>query len=459
MIARKAEHLKAIEENNCVKKLYLEAYSKKSEYEVAKKDEDANATSEQPKEQVHEETTATQVKEEPKVEVPKIDVAAIQAEAEKKGLVRACSSLSKLFLLTNLFKDTHYTNQMEDVSGMAELSVLVSFKEELLKRETDNTATLANINAKFVDFVNAAPTPAIHTHSMDFVADLVERVVSNQHFADLTLKNPAPVSVPAIEKVEVVKQEEVVEKAPTVSRKESQKQREQHDMFMVEDDDEEEHNEDADNNDAEEHEQIVESKVEAVKQPLQEQNGNKQAEKEKPKNLNDDEDEWVEVNKGRTNHYDNRNKDGYRGRGNNRGGRGRGNNRNGERREWKDKEGNGERREWKDKDGNVIEKRERREWKDKDGNVIERKDRREYDGERKNNYTRDGERENNYRNGGRGRGNNRGGRGGRGGKRDGQLERKKENDVPQNEGQNLKQVGTKDSVEVNNAPVQEVAQE
>jgi len=294
MIARKGEHLKAIEENNAVKALYLEAYSKKSELDPKK---DENTTSEQPKEQVQEETTVTQVKEEPKVEAPKIDVAAIQAEAEQKGIERACSSLSKLFLLTNLFKAIHYTNQMEDVSGMVELCVLPFFRDELLKRETDNLATLANINTKFVEFVNSAPTPAIHTHSIDFVADLVERVVSNQHFADLTLKEPVPLPPPA---KEVVQQEEVVEKAPTASRKESQKQREQHDMFMVEDDDEEEHNEDADNNDAEEQEQIVESKVEAEKQPLQEQNGNKQAEKEKPKNLNDDEDEWVEVNKGKT---------------------------------------------------------------------------------------------------------------------------------------------------------------
>merc|ERR1712013_689312 len=103
------------------------------------------------------------------------------------------------------------------------------------------------------------------------------------------------------------------------------------------------------------------------KQPLQEQTTNKQVEKEKPKNLDDGEEEWVEVNKGKS-HY---------------------------------------------------EKRE-------------------------------------YHNGRGGRGRGGRGRGGRGGKRgDGQLERKKENDRPEGE-QNLKQVGTKDNVEVNDAPVQQV---
>merc|ERR1711976_333935 len=91
MISRKSELDGLIEENNNIKKIYLEAYSKKAEYEPVKKEEET------PKE------TNTEAKEEPKVEakveaapapepVPQIDVAAIQQEAERKGLEKACGA-------------------------------------------------------------------------------------------------------------------------------------------------------------------------------------------------------------------------------------------------------------------------------------------------------------------------------------------------------------------------------
>merc|ERR1712048_790633 len=71
--------------------------------------------------------------------------------------------------------------------------------------------------------------------------------------------------------------------------------------------------------------QIIESKQAEPEntQVLKEQTTNKQVEKEKPKNLDDGEEEWVEVNKGRTNHYEKR-ENNYRGGGRGRGGRGRG---------------------------------------------------------------------------------------------------------------------------------------
>jgi len=428
MISRKHELESLIEENNNIKKIYLEAYSKRAENEPARKEEEAPQESNQePNQEAKEETKV--VAPEP---VPQIDVAALQQEAERKGLERACSALSKLFVLSNMFTTSFYTAQMEEVSGMDELNVLVDFRNELLERTTDNLAVISNANTRFVDFVNSAPTTGTSTKSMDFVSDLVERVVSNQHFADLTLK---PYVEPVVEKVQEVVEEttQQVEELPSKSRKESQKQREQHDMFMVEDDEEEKDDDENDNNnEVEVKEEVVmtETKQEE-KQPLQEQTTNKQVEKEKPKNLDDGEEEWVEVNKGKS-HYEKReyhNGRGGRGRGG-RGGRGRGNRDNYNR---------------DNRDNN---------YKRGDGKDGERRERKEGDGERRP-YTRgDGEgRENNYR-GGRGRGGR--GRGGRGGKRgDGQLERKKENDRPEGE-QNLKQVGTKDNVEVNDAPVQQV---
>merc|ERR1711912_171716 len=54
MIARKAELLKQIEENNEIKNLYLEAYSKKGEYE---------ANLDQPAQQVEQKVEAQEVKQ------------------------------------------------------------------------------------------------------------------------------------------------------------------------------------------------------------------------------------------------------------------------------------------------------------------------------------------------------------------------------------------------------------
>merc|ERR1712048_750629 len=217
----------------------------------------------------------------------------------------------------------------EEVSGMDELSVLVDFRDELLNRDSDNLTMLNNVNTRFVDFVNSAPTTGTSTKSMDFVADLVERVVNNQHFADLVL---TPYVEPVPERVEEVRAEEPqqhVEENLTGSRKESQKQRDQQAIFMAEDDDDDQNDEDMENNceETEEREdaQIIESKQAEPEntQVLKEQTTNKQVEKEKPKNLDDGEEEWVEVNKGRTNHYEKR-ENNYRGGGRGRGGRGRG---------------------------------------------------------------------------------------------------------------------------------------
>merc|ERR1712151_467409 len=90
MIARKEELLAQIEENNAIKNLYLEAYSKKGEYE-------AQHEQEAPKEQ-------------PKVEVPvaqPVDNTAQLEEAardaEKLAINRATESLSRLFAVTQLF--------------------------------------------------------------------------------------------------------------------------------------------------------------------------------------------------------------------------------------------------------------------------------------------------------------------------------------------------------------------
>jgi len=76
-----------------------------------------------------------------------------------------------------------YCEQFAKVSGMADLSVVSEFSHGLLLTcDNNNVTSVDRISCRLVEFVNSAPVIGTHDKSMDFVSNLVERVVANEHF-------------------------------------------------------------------------------------------------------------------------------------------------------------------------------------------------------------------------------------------------------------------------------------
>jgi len=409
MIARKDELLAQIEENNAIKNLYLEAYSKKGEYE-------AQHEQEAPKEQ-------------PKVEAPvaaPVDNTAILAEAardaEKLAINRATESLSRLFAVTQLFGTEASVEQFSAESGLnsSDLQNLNDMYNQLVVRGANNDDHQQFVQTVFRNYVEGNEVRGTDSRSMPEMAALVDEVLRNTAFANFVPK--APVVVVESEPVVVVQEQQQVVEVKVESRKQSdieaarKESMQQQNMFMEDDSEDEQEV-------REEQPKVVQANVTVTEQvesqaPVEEKKQEKKAEGD------DDEDEWHTAARAGRQQYDGNNPN-YRG--NNRGGRGRG--------------GRGGNRGGYKKDG---ERRERK--VDENGNPIEG-ERRKFDGDRRPNTRGDGERGRGNRDG-RGRG--RGGRG-RGYNKDGKPYdgerkpyRKQNTDGTPAEGAPLKEVGTLD---------------
>lgn len=408
MIARKAELLKQIEENNEIKNLYLEAYSKKGEYE---------ATLDQPAQQVEQKVEAQEVKQ--------VDNSAQLAEtardAENKAVNRVTESLSKLVVVTGLFSQDASVDQFASDSGMNsdDLQNLRDMYNQLVTRGNNNDDHQQYVQRTFREYVEGQAVRGTDNKSMPEMSNLVDEVLRNQAFANFVPK--APVVVVKSEPVVVVQEQPQVVEVKPESRKPSEvaarKDSEAQQQLFMEDDSEDEQEV------REEPAPVAQVNVTVTEQ---ENNQAPQEEKKQEKKSGDDEDdeEWHTAARGGR-QYDGAQNPNYRGNNRGRGGRGRGNNRGGYKKD-------GERRERKvDENGNPVEG-ERKKW----------------DGEKRP-YTRgDGERGRGERGrGGRGRGGR--GRYNKDGERrpyDGEKKvyRKQNTDGTPAEGAPLKEVGTLD---------------
>jgi len=416
MIARKNELLGHIDEQNEIKKMYLEAYSKKSEYEA---------------------TNAVQAEEgAPKVEVKEVQVvdnsaqlAEVAKEAENKCVNRVTEMLSKLLVVVNLMNTQASVDQFSEESGLnsSDLSDLTDMNNQIGTRGATNDDHQQSLQRILKAYVDQEAVRGTDNRSMPEVYNLVEDVLRNPAFANYVYT--APVVVVETKPVVEVKEQPQVVEVKVESRKESAARKDseaQQQMFM-EDDSEDEREV------REQPAPVVQVKVtvteqETVTAPKEEKKI------EKKVTVDDDEEEWHTAARGGRQAYDPANPNpNYRGNNRGRGERGRGG------------RGRGNRGDYK-KDGERRERREGDETKPYDG------DRRKFDGEKRP-YTRgDGERGR----GDRGRGGR--GRGGRGrynkdGERrpyDGERKayRKQNEDGTPAEGAPLKEVGTLDQPQV-----------
>merc|ERR1712183_559926 len=424
MVARKDELLAQIEENTMIKNLYLEAYSKKGEYEAQ---HDVEAPKEQPKVEaqvVQQEDNTAQLEE-------------VARDAEKLAVNRATESLSRLFAVTQLFGTEASVEQFSAESGLNsnDLQNLHVMFNQLVVRGANNDDHQQYVQRTFREYVEQNDVRGTDNRSMPEMASLVDEVLRNTAFANFVPK--APVVVVKSEPVVVVQEQPQVVEVKVESRKQSEREAARKDseaqqqLFM--EDDSEEENEVREEPVAEVQVSVTVTEQVEVKAPVEEKKPEK-----KRSNEDDDEEEWhTAARGGRQNEgYQNPN---YRGNNRGRGGRGRGGNNRG-------------------RGGKDGERRERK--VDENGNPIEG-ERRKFDGEKRP-YTRgDGERGR----GDRGRGGR--GRGGRGrynkdGERrpfDGEKKayRKQNTDGTPVEGAPLKEVGTLDQpqAKVENTEAQE----
>jgi len=422
MVARKEELLAQIEENNTIKNLYLEAYSKKGEYEAQ-----------------HEQEAP---KEEPKVEVPEVqqvdNTAQLEEaarEAENKAVHRATESLSRLFAVTQLFGAEAFVEQFSNESGLNlnDLQNLHVMYNRLVVREVNNDDHQQIVQKLFTDYVEQNDVRGTNNKSMPEMADLVDEVLRNTAFANFVPK--APVVVVKSEPVVVVQEQPQVVEVKVESRKQSEIEAARKDsaaqqqLFMEESDDEEQEAK-------EEPVPVVQANT-TVTEQVESQAPVEEKKPEKKSNEDDDDEEWHTAARGGRQHDGNHNPN-FRGNNRGRGGRDRGNNRGGFKRD-------GERKERKlDENGNPIEG-----------------ERRKFDGEKRPFTRGDGERGRGERGrGGRGRGGR--GRFNKDGERrqfDGEKKpyRKQNTDGTPAEGAPLKEVGTLDQpqAKVENTEAQE----
>jgi len=422
MIARKSELLGHIDEQNEIKKMYLEAYSKKGEYEA------------------HAEGTTEGA---PQVEAKMVQVvdnsaqlAQVAKDAENKCCNRVTEMLSKLVTVTHLMDTQASVDQFSEESGLksSDLSDLLNMHNQLVVRGANNEDHQQSVMRTFRAYVEQEAVRGTDNRSMPEMYNLVEDVMSNSAFANFVVRAPVVVveTAPVVEvKAPVAVEVKVESRKESAARKDSEAQQQ---LFM-EDDSEDEH-EVRENAPA----PVVQAKVTVTEKttvaaPKEEKKVEKKA------NVDSDDEEWHTAAKGGRQAYDPANPNpNYRGNNRGRGERGsRGDRGRGGR-------GRGGRGDYK-KDGERRERREGDETAEYDG------ERRKYDGEKRP-YTRgDGERGR----GDRGRGGR--GRGGRGrynkdGERrpyDGERKayrKQNEDGTPVEGGAPLKEVGTLDQPQV-----------
>lgn len=372
MISRREELEKAVEENNAIKKIYLEAHSKRAENEPAKKEDEGV-------EENKEAVVAEEDKSDREVVVPQIDVEAIREEAEAKGVNKTCTIVSKLLLSSYLLRTQDFCDQFAYISGIDNLETLNEFMTELNQANGDNLNQQVMVQKRLEDLVNGSPVMGTETKTNEFITELVNTVVDNSNFASfvpqvkeiVVVREISPEPEIAICNMNTIVNENVTEEEEvfkTKSRRESEIQQK---IFMEEDSEDEQFEVQQEEPAMKTENQIIESKTLSKpqeKQVLQEQAIANNKPVEQPKKSNDeDDDDWVEVKRG-NNYYNRDNQRGGRGRGGrgNRGGFRGGRDYKGEKKDYKD----GEKREFKDgerkefKDG---EKRERKPWTNKDG--------------------------------------------------------------------------------------------
>jgi len=409
LLNRKPELERMIEDNNELKKTYLEAWSKRE-------DEPQTATA------------TEETKPEPVTEVapvPQID----ETEVENRGVRKALSSVSKYLMVASLLRNKESCNKFEELSKLTDLESVLEFNTNTFSASNDNTNKYLEVQELLFNYINQTPVLSSNNKPLNEVYDLVEKVANSETFATFAPFEPEPIVQVQVVEVQVTtpfppktQPTEVVDmKDMNKSRKESEAQQ---DIFMADDDSD---NDDDEYVPAPAQVEIVETKtVQVEKQPLQEQEVTQKqtpvkAETRKfaPRANEEDEDgdEWHTASRGGPRTYDATQRGGRGARGG-RGSRGgyRGNYRGGR---------DGERREGDRREGDRREGDEKKTWVKRDGD---------------SNYRG---RENN---GERGRGSRGGYRGKKPWNKD--LERKTyektgENVKPQGEGQApLKEVGT-----------------
>lgn len=421
MIARKPELLAQIDENNAIKNMYLEAYSKKGEYE---------ATTDQAAPAEQQNVVAQEVKQVDN----SAQLAEVARDADNKAVNRVTESLSKLVVVTGLFNQEASVEQFAEESGLnsGDLSNLHDMHNQLVTRGSNNDDHHQYVLRTFREYAEGQAVRGTDNKSMSEISNLVDEVLRNQAFANFVPK--APVVVVKSEPVVAIQEQPQVVEVKAESRKQSEvaarKDSEAQQQFFMQDDSEDEQEV------REEPAPVAQANV-TVTESENKQAPAEEKKQEKKSSGDDDEEEWHTAARGGR-QYDGAQNPNYRGNNRGRGGRGRGNNRGGYKR-----------------DG---EKREPR--LDKDGNPIPY-EKRQFDGEKRP-YTRgDGERGRGERGrGGRGRGGR--GRYNKDGERrpfDGEKKayRKQNTDGTPAEGAPLKEVGTLDQpqAKVENTEAQE----
>jgi len=227
MIARKSELHGHIDEQNEIKKMYLEAYSKKGEYE-------ANAD--------HKEEDAPR-KESNAVVV--VDNSAQLAEACKDAEHKCCNKvtemLSKLVTVTHLMSTQASVEQFSEESGLksSDLSDLLDMHNQLVSRGANNEEHQQSVQRAFKAYVDQEAVRGTNNRSMPEMFNLVEDVLSNKAFSDFVVRAPVVVveSKPVVEVQEVkVVEVKVESRKMSAARKDSEAQQQ---LFMEDDSEDE----------------------------------------------------------------------------------------------------------------------------------------------------------------------------------------------------------------------------
>jgi hypothetical protein len=316
MIARKPELLAQIDENNAIKNMYLEAYSKKGEYE---------ATTDQAAPAEQQNVVAQEVKQVDN----SAQLAEVARDADNKAVNRVTESLSKLVVVTGLFNQEASVEQFAEESGLnsGDLSNLHDMHNQLVTRGSNNDDHHQYVLRTFREYAEGQAVRGTDNKSMSEISNLVDEVLRNQAFANFVPK--APVVVVKSEPVVVVQEQPQVVEVKVESRKQSEREAARKDseaqQQLVMEDDSEEENEVREEPVAEVQVSVTVTEQVEVKAPVEEKKPEK-----KRSNEDDDEEEWhTAARGGRQNEgYQNPN---YRGNHRGRGGRGR-YNKDGERR-------------------------------------------------------------------------------------------------------------------------------
>jgi len=441
-ISKREEVQGQIDECNNIRNTYLEAYVKRDDEPVEKQPE-----------------AVVEVKKE--AEVPQVN----EEEVEARGVQKACNFLSKWMVNFYMLRSEGFVQQFSEKSGMNlnELQNMLKFNNQTVRLDGNNWNRTENLSTVLNNLVNKTPsTTSIENEGFTLnvdstyeqLNDLTVRITNNDSFLTFTgAKVVKVVEAPVVvQKSEVRKDSEPVK---TRSRLESEVQQE---LFMANDDEEsaDEHNvgvivEEKNTKTVEMVESKQQKPVDAPK-PVREEKvkvAPPKREERKQKNPNDidDEDEWITNTTGKPKVDQVRG--GRRGgRGTGRGGRG-----------YYKKDGVEGERPRGGRGGNYQGKRP---WTEADGE--RRPERREGDREWKDGGDRvEGEfreKRGEYRGRG-GRGEGRGGRGNYRGNRN--NDQKQYNDGEKRTYQNgntdggdaqLKEVGTKETLVQNEAPVE-----